>query len=358
MSPSTLYALGCSPMKPLHRAIWLALIVVATGCGAQPSATPPSGRPLQNVKVGIMPIPDCVTVPLANMRGYFEAEGLHVEIETVQGGGVALPKLKSGALHFSIMNYTAAVLAEDRQPGTLRIVADAYQSAPNTFKLMVGKNSPIKGLGDLRGKHIAVATLRSVGTLTTEAALKIAGLTAEDVRFSEMPLPDMIPALQAGKIDVAWMTEPFITAYQKTGGETLYDVMQGQTENWPIAGWATTADYASTHPRQVAAFQRAILKAQADAQDRQVITDTLPTYTKISPETAATITLGTFPMNLHPDRIQRVADVMLEHQYIASELDVSRFLIPPPAVHHSPAPPPPPATPSTPAASPSKVPAP
>ncbi|MDA0634366.1 ABC transporter substrate-binding protein [Nonomuraea sp. CA-218870] len=329
------------------------------GCGSPPSASRPSGSQLQTVKVGIMPIPDCVTVPLANMRGYFEDEGLQVEIETVQGGGVALPKLKSGALSFSIMNYTAAVLAESQQPGTLRIVADAYQSAPNTFKLMVAKNSPIKGLADLRGKHIAVVTLRSVGTLTTEAALKISGLTADDVRISELPLPDMIPALQTGKIDVAWMTEPFITAYQQLGGQTLYDVMQGQTENWPIAGWATTTDYAKNHPRQVVAFQRAILKAQADAQNRQVITDTLPTYTKIGPETAATITLGTFPMNLHPDRIQRVADVMLEHQYITGELDVSRFLMPPPAtVGHSPAPPPPPATPSTPAATPSKVPTP
>ncbi|MFI6705390.1 ABC transporter substrate-binding protein [Nonomuraea sp. NPDC050478] len=327
------------------------------GCGSSPLAAPTSG-PLRTIKVGIMPIPDCVTVLIAKMKGYFKDEGLQVEISTVQGGGVALPKLKSGQLDFAIMNYTAAVLSEANQPGTLRIVADAYQSAPNTFKLMVGKNSPIKSLGDLRDKHIAVVTLRSVGTLTTGAALKIAGLTADDVRISEMPLPSMIPALQAGTIDAAWMTEPFITAWQQLGGTTLYDVMQGQTENWPIAGWATTAEYAREHGHEVTSFQRAILKAQADAQDRQVITDTLPTYTKISPGTAATITLGTFPMDLHPDRIQRVADMMLDYQYIKAELDVSRFLMPLPDDVHSPAPPSPPATPSTATPSPTKVPAP
>lgn len=315
-------------MEQLRRAMLSMLtVLVIAGCGSPPPATEPSG-PLQTIKVGIMPIPDCATVPIAKMKGYFKAEHLKVEIETVQGGGVALPKLKSGAMHFSIMNYTAAVLSEDRQPGTLRIVADAYQSAPNTFKLMVPADSPIKDLGDLKGKHIAVVTLRSVGTLTTEAALKIAGLTRQDVRISEMPLPEMIPALNVGKIDVAWMTEPFITAYQKAGGRTLYDVMQGETESWPIAGWATSAEYAHDHPREVAAFQRAILRAQADAQTRQMITDTLPSYTKSDPDTAATITLGTFPTDLHPDRIQRVADTMREYGYISSPLDVRSFLMP------------------------------
>ncbi|MFD2357264.1 ABC transporter substrate-binding protein [Nonomuraea ferruginea] len=93
---------------------------------------PPTSGPLRTIKVGIMPIPDCATVPIADMKGYFKAEGLKVKIETVQGGGVALPKLKSGQLDFAIMNYTAAVLSEANQPGTLRIVADAYQSAPPT----------------------------------------------------------------------------------------------------------------------------------------------------------------------------------------------------------------------------------
>ncbi|MEV4837838.1 NrtA/SsuA/CpmA family ABC transporter substrate-binding protein [Nonomuraea sp. NPDC049486] len=310
------------------------------------------------MKIGIMTIPDCATVQIAKVRGYFEAVGLPVEIETVQGGGIALPKLESGALNFSIMNYTAAVLAEANKPGTLKIVADAYQAEPNTFKLMVPKNSPIKDLADLRGKHVMVATLRSVGTLTTETALKIAGLTAGDVRFSERPLPEMIDALGAGVADVAWMTEPFISAYQELGGRMLYDVMQGETESWPIAGWATSADFADSHPREVAAFQRAILRAQHDAQNRQVITEILPTYTKIKATTAATIILGTFPTNLHPERIRRVAEVMREYRYITREVDVSKFLLPFPDDVDSPAPPSPPAAPSTATPSPTKVPAP
>ncbi|MFI6713581.1 ABC transporter substrate-binding protein [Nonomuraea sp. NPDC050478] len=302
------------------------------------------------MKIGIMTIPDCATVQIAKVRGYFEAEGLPVEIETVQGGGIALPKLESGALNFSIMNYTAAVLAEANKPGTLKIVADAYQAEPNTFKLMVPKNSPIKDLADLRGKHVMVATLRSVGTLTTETALKIAGLTASDVRFSERPLPEMIDALGAGVADVAWMTEPFISAYQELGGRMLYDVMQGETESWPIAGWATSADFADSHPREVAAFQRAILRAQHDAQNRQVITEILPTYTKIKATTAATIILGTFPTDLHPERIRRVAEVMREYRYITREVDVSSFLLPLPTISTL-SPPPPPVAPSSPTAS-------
>ncbi|MFD2357263.1 hypothetical protein ACFSTC_60300 [Nonomuraea ferruginea] len=205
---------------------------------------------------------------------------------------------------------------------------------------MVGKNSPIKGLGDLKGKHIAVVTLQSVGTLTTEAALKIAGLTADDVRISEMPLPDMIPALQARhhrrRLD------------DRAVHHRLPDARRRDTLRRHAGPDGELADRRLGHhrrlrqgapPHEVTSFQRAILKAQADAQDRQVITETLPTYTKISPATAATITLGTFPMDLHPDRIQRVADMMLDYQYIKAELDVSRFLMPLPDIVASPAPP-------------------
>nr|WP_223168013.1 ABC transporter substrate-binding protein [Nonomuraea sp. SYSU D8015] len=303
-------------------------------CGSRTSPpTPTPNQPLQPVTVGIMPIPDCVTIPIATARNYFKAEGLQVKTEIVQGGGAAIPSLKSGTLHFAIMNYTAAIVTEAEEPGTLRIVADAYQAAPNTFKLMVPNNSPIRGITDLRGKRIAVATLKSVSTLTTEAVLAIAGLTRKNVHFSKMPLTEMIAALENGTVDAAWLTEPFITSYgTKFGGRTLHDVMSGQTEDWPIAGWAASAEYTKSHPREVAAFQRAMQKAQLDAaEDRQLVASMLPNVIKIDAKTAGIISLGIFPIDLHPGRIQRVADVMQEYDYIESHLDVGPILLPRPA---------------------------
>ncbi|WP_171074400.1 ABC transporter substrate-binding protein [Nonomuraea basaltis] len=331
------------------------LFAVLCGCGSPATnAGTAKGlgptKALTTVTVGIMPIPDCATILLAQARHYFEAEGLKVETVTVQGGGTALPQLENGSLQFSIMNYPAAVMYEQAKPEKMKIVAPAYQAKPGTFALMVPKNSPIRSLTDLRGRHFGVATFKSISTVTTKAALKLAGLTERDVTMSETPLPDMIVALENGHRDVAWMTEPYITLYgQKAGGRVLYDVMQGQTEGLPIAGWATPTDYAKNNPEQVAGFPRAVMKAQFDvAMNEQLVRSTLPDYTKIDAETAATITLGDFPTNLHPNRIQQVADLMLEYGEIGAPIDVRAFLLPLPALTHTPAPPPPPSPPSLP----------
>lgn len=323
-------------MRLIHIVTSVALLVVVLGCASTTTPAARSGRPVTTIKVGIMPIPDCATVPVAELKKYFEAEGLHVERVLVQGGGVALPKLKSGELQFAIMNYVAAIQNEVKKPGTIKIVTDAYQGAKNGFVVMVPKESPIQSVSDLRGKRIAVVTLRSVGTLTLEAALRVAGLTKDDVHISELPLPQMINRLETGLIDAAWMTEPFITSYATLrGGRMVADMMQGQTEDLAIAGWATSSAFAKDHPATVRAFQRAMLLAQTDvAQDRQLVTSILPTYTEIDEKTAATISIGTFPVDLAPSRIQKVADLMEEYDYIPSRLDVinAKLLAPLPAI--------------------------
>ncbi|WP_345694486.1 ABC transporter substrate-binding protein [Nonomuraea thailandensis] len=340
-------------MRLLRTVIALSLIGIVGACAAP---TPPgSGAPLTAITVGIMPIPDCTTIAAAQARGYFTAEGLRVTTVQVQGGGIALPKLESGELQFAIMNYVAAIQKESREPGVIKLVTDAYQAAPNAFVLMVPGNSPLKTVSDLRGKRIAVLTLNSVGTLTVQAALKVAGLTQRDVRLSEQPVTEMSTLLQRGHIDAAWMTEPFISAYYaQHGGRKLADMMTGQTADLPIAGWATSAAFARNHPGTVLAFQRAMQRAQADvAADRGLIARLLPTYTKIDADAAANITIGIFPLDLAPTRIQKVADLMLEYDYITDALDIRPLLLPPPPAPTTPPtspPAPPPPSPPTPPA--------
>ncbi len=337
-------------MRQLHTAI-LSLLIVVSGVGCSgPTPSPQGASGLTTIKVGIMPIPDCATIVVAQQRGYFTAEGLAVETEIVQGGGIAMPKLQSGALDFSIMNYVAAIQKEAAAPGVVKLVSDAYQAAPGAFMLMVPKTSPIKSVGDLKGKRISALTLNSVGTLTLESKLRVEGLKKTDVIISERAVTDMINALEDKRIDAAWMTEPFINAYAKQGGLKIADMMEGETDKLPIAGWATSGTFAKNNPGVVVGFQRAMLRAQIDvAKNPALAPSILPTYTKIDAETATTIALGTFPIGLAPSRIERVVDLMVEYGYIKQgavttggllipepPLPAASTLPPPPTARHTP----------------------
>jgi NitT/TauT family transport system substrate-binding protein len=68
-------------------------------------------------------------------------------------------------------------------------------------------------------------------------------------------------------------------------------------------------------------------KAQTDAQDRGEITQILPKYIKgLSPQTARTINLGTYPTSLNKARLQRVADLMTRDGQLKGHYDVQPLL--------------------------------
>ncbi|WP_433438963.1 ABC transporter substrate-binding protein [Nonomuraea sp. CA-141351] len=305
-----------------------------TGCSGSdtPSDSSANSKGLEktSIKVGALPIPDAVSLYIANAKGFFKEEGLTVTPVTITGGAAALPQVKSGALDISQTNYVSTFLAAS-QGEKIKLVGDAYQAGPNTFNIMIPKDSPIKTVADLKGKTVLVNNLHNVATLAVATQLKVAGLKETDVKFAEKPFPEMGQAIMSGQADAGWITEPFITANQSANGfRKLVDTMTGQTENLSIAGWMATEEWSAKYPKTLAAFQRAISKAQQLASsDRKEIETMLPTYTKIDAKTASVITLGTYPSELNANRLQKVADLMLEYGYLKSALDVKTVIAAP-----------------------------
>ncbi|MEU6720717.1 ABC transporter substrate-binding protein [Nonomuraea sp. NPDC046802] len=304
--------------------------IVLAGCSA-PESSLTSGP--DKIILAYMTIPDNAAAFLAIERKFFAQERLEVETREIRGTAEALPKLVGGTWQFALVNYVSLFQAEEEQPGALDLVSDAYAALPNTFLMMVGKNSPIKSLKDLkwsgsgRKKKIGVATPNSVATLTTEITLNREGISKNDIDYAFVKLPDM-PQMtekggERGGIDVGWHTEPFITVGQKKGFTTLADACSGPSDNFPIAGYAVSTNWVNSDPRQVqhradivTRFQRALNRAQQIVKnDRTAVTQILPTYTKIDAASAATIALGSFPTTMEPKRYQRVADQMLKFGY-------------------------------------------
>ncbi|MEV1176596.1 ABC transporter substrate-binding protein [Nonomuraea sp. NPDC049784] len=308
---------------------------------------PSPGGQLTPINVGSMYIPEAATLQVAASKGsYLERQGLRANTSFVQGGGAALPLLQAGKLDVAIMNYVTALQFEAATPGVLKFLADAYQADRNTFKLMVRKDSPLRTPADLRGKTVAVVTLDSIGTLSTEYVLAEYGLTKNDVTMKAVPLQKMTEQLEksrtappAERIDAAWMTEPFITSYaSQYGGRTLADVMASALERFPIAGWATTKTWAGKHKDLLTRFQIAMSCAQwAVDGNRALVTKALLGYIpKLDTKTAESITLGTFPLELSRNRLQRVADQMQERNYLHHSLDVCSMLLPMPSLTATP----------------------
>lgn len=307
----------------------LALVLGLAGCGGAAEASLPIVHGLEKtlIRVGAQATAYPVALYIALAQGFFREEGLTVEPISITGAD-ALPQIESGLLDISQANYVSTFRAVSRGK-QVKLIADMFQAAPGTFALMVPKNSPIRTVADLKGRTILVNSLRNIATLAVTTQLRAAGLSEADVTFREMPSPEMGEAIHAGQADAGLIIEPFIAANRGAlGFRTLADAMTGRTADLPVAGWMATGDWVLRHPKTMAAFQRAISKAQQlAASDRKTIETTLPMYTMIDAKTASEITLGSYPSRLDPARLQNLADLMLEYKYLRRPVDVLSMIV-------------------------------
>lgn len=318
------------------------LLATVASCGAlggteqAPPADANSGGPVEKAKItlGTMPVLDVASIHVAIKKGYFQAEGLEVELKTIQGGAQAIPGLINKELDFTFGNWVSFFAAQSKDAAKavdgIKLIADGYQAKPDMFLILAGGDSAIKGPGDLAGKTIAINTFKNIAELTAKATLEAANVDVSTVKFKEMPFPDMQAAVQNKTVDAAFMVEPFITRAQRAAGQIkVLDAASGPTDNIPIAGYATSGEFAKNNPKTVAAFQRAMAKGQADAADRPTVEPLLVEYAKVDKETAGLVHFGAFPTTLDQTRLERVVQLMQRYGMLDKELDVKPMLIQP-----------------------------
>jgi len=304
---------------------------VAVGCAGPPAVGGQNValKGLTHVNVGVLPIIDDAPVYVALEHGLFDANGLDVTAVTLNSGEQATSELLSGQLQFAFSNYVSTILAASHG-AQLRIVADGAQALPNVNDLVVAHDSPIRSVAQLRGKTIAVNALGNLGTMMTNATLEAAGVPLDSVHYKVVPFPNMAAALATRAVDAAWMAEPFITeSGEDTGAEELADTASGPMANLPIAGYATLRSYAQVNATVVEAFTAALVQAQAMSANRSVVEQAIATYIGgATPGLVAAVQLDEYPTSLSPDRLQRVADLMLSAGLLSRRFNVDELLSP------------------------------
>ncbi|MCR6489601.1 ABC transporter substrate-binding protein [Amycolatopsis sp. OK19-0408] len=328
-------------MRAFRRWITATVTVVAVasvgGCGLLGGSDDTAGGndkvEKSTVKVGIIPqLIDIAGFERARSAGYFDAEGLHVELVTIKSATEAVPKLKTGELDFAFGNWTSFVAAQAEGAADLRAVADGLRAKPGMTALVAMPQSPIASPKDLAGKSVGVNALVGNVTLTSKAVIKAAGADPGQVRFKVIPTANALNALQTGQIDVMSLQEPNLTmAKQKLGVKVVADRATGPVADFSISGYVAPAAFVANDPKTTAAFARAMAKGQGDLADDQTVRKTLQDYAKIEPAVAQAVATGVFPAAVDQARLQQVADLMLTYGDLKQKFDVG------PMVYRAPA---------------------
>lgn len=282
----------------------------------------------QKITVGVLPVVDVGPFFLAHEKGYFKQEGLDVEPVVMDSGPASINGILSGDIDIGFGSYPAPITAQSKGAGDIKIVAEALVAKPGHITLVAPPKSKIKKPQDVAGKKIAITGRNSFTDLAPMAVLESQNVDFKNVQWVEMGFPDMLPAMQSGDVDGAVVVEPWRTVAEKQlGAEVVLDGATGPTAEMPMSGYAAEGEFAKNSPNTVAAFQRALAKAQAEAKDRSKIEPMLVKHAKIEKDIAPLMTIATYSTSLNAKRIQRVADLLQHFKVIDKRLDVSSMVI-------------------------------
>ena len=302
-----------------------------TAVGGAASDGPPERAQLD---VGLLPLIDVAPFYIALEEGLFEREGLDVEIVPVQGGAASIPAMVAGELDIAF-GAVPSTLAGRANGLELRLIAEQNRAAPGFSDLSTLPDSGLEGDPTaLEGSSLGLNTLANTAELTARSVIEEAGGQYSQIEAVEIPFPEMVPALERGDLDAAFLVEPFVTiARQSLGAVSIADPYTGETEGLPVGSYSTTENFAANFPNTVAAFQRAIIAATDIARDDpQRVVDILPTYTTLDAETAATVTQPEFEARIDRDEIQRVVDLMVKYGLLMEPVELDTVIIPSPDV--------------------------
>lgn len=207
-----------------------ALLLVLGGCGSSGdtgesgTASKAEGGKTESKVIRIGDQSNYYTAKVAVEKGFLKKEfgdDYTFELSTFADGPAATEAFVAGQIDFALYGDTAAVQAYAN--GTDIRIISSFMESPDGFKLIVGKNSGIETLADLKGKRIAF----SAGSNDHKLILKFleaANLTTADVTLVNLASADNIPALAKGEIDAFLGQEPNIdNILEQTGGKIIAD---------------------------------------------------------------------------------------------------------------------------------------
>jgi NitT/TauT family transport system substrate-binding protein len=260
--------------------------------GTQSTAAGPT-----TITVGTGPFLSNVDLYLSDRKGYFGEVGLKADIKRQVAGNLAIPQLLNDGLQFATVDLATAIMAIG-QNVPIQVVA------PNTVGssgrrgfagVMVSPQSRITSPAGLLGKTVAVNQINGVAMILIRATLAKAGLDWRQVKFTEVPPPQLLTTLAAGRADAAVLGEAEVTIAEGRNMTYLFSPHEATVPGMTTYVFVTSKAYARKNSDVVKSFVSAVLKGHVDANAHpDEVRAIANSSTQVAAPLLAKVTLPTF----------------------------------------------------------------
>ena len=115
--------------------------------------------------------------------------------------------------------------------------------------LLVPKDAPTsRSPKDLEGKTIAANTLNNICEVTINATLEEKGVDVSKIKYTEIPFPEMVAALEKGRVDAACVVEPFVSQGKAAGMKGIDPFYAATAPNLTVATYFASKQLIESKP--------------------------------------------------------------------------------------------------------------
>jgi NitT/TauT family transport system substrate-binding protein len=317
-------------------ALGAACAALAAGCGDDEEAPAGGGTPAAEaepvtLKVGVIPITDVAPLYLGIKKGFFEEEKLTIEPQLAEGGAAIIPSVMSGDYQIGFSNAVSLIIAASKDL-PVQIISQGVLGGTGDEDawdaIVVPEGSDVKSVADLEGKTVAVNTLNNIGPVTINNAMEKAGGDYKQIKYVEVPFPEMGAALEAGRVDAAFTVEPAYSGAVAAGGTPVLHSYPETAPNLTVATYFASKQYIAENGDIVQRFKRAIEKSleyasQNEAEVRAVVGE----YTQIPAEVTDRMHLPTWRADLNEPTIQTLSDLSLKYGFIEEQPPLDELIL-------------------------------
>ncbi|QRY41791.1 ABC transporter substrate-binding protein [Microbacterium hominis] len=319
-----------------------ALAIALSACGSSPADTGATsgGGASTTLKVATIGLLADGALHLGVEKGFFAEEGLEIETSVVANPPAGLAAAQGGQVDLAYAP-SIPVLNALSQGVPLKIVAaaDGYRDGAadeadaaslDDSGLYASAQSGITSLEQLAGKTIAVPARKAQLEVTISAALEDAGVDPASINWVVLDFTSAAAALAAGSVDAAGLVTPFTDQAAAAGAHLVASPGIQFFREGAVGLWTAGASTVSGKADAIAAFQRAIAKANAYANEHPEEAVQAGIDAVKSSVSVADATVPYWPTEVREADIQRVDDTLVTLGFLPAPVSLSGVIVPAP----------------------------
>lgn len=275
----------------------------------------------ETIVVGYLPSDHDSALFVANAKNMFEKEGLIVSLVPFRSGPDLINAAKLGKIDIGYCGISPVTMAIDN--GTaIKIVASVNQEGSG---IVVGNNTNITNISDLKGKNIAIPKVNSVQDVLLSYWLSQYNISRNEVNITESEVPFMPRSLLFKKFDgyVAW--EPYVSVASIEGdGKILSYSEKDSWKNFPCCVVIATDSFISDQPDALRKFLKVHIEATNYVHSHKdetalIVSQKLGTSVQIEEESLKNVAFNIPSSNEFKKNVFKLINIQKQLGYIKND---------------------------------------